>query len=97
MIKVVHCKKSPHDIYIGRPSIFGNPFIMGEDGDREEVVEKYRQWLKTGNSFGNADATEQKRQAILKSLPVLRDKILGCWCSPKACHGDVLKELVDDF
>ena len=44
-IKVVHCKKEPYDIYIGRPSKWGNPFSIGKDGTREEVIEKYREWI----------------------------------------------------
>lgn len=42
---VVHCKRDPHDVYIGRPSKFDNPFVIGPDGTREEVIEKYRNWL----------------------------------------------------
>ena len=76
--KVVHCKKSPFDIYIGRPSKWGNPFTIGKDGTREEVIEKYRDWL-----------TEDMKVMAREEL---RGKILGCWCSPLACHGDVLAE-----
>ena len=44
--KVVHCKHGElYDIYIGRPSRWGNPFVIGKDGTREEVVEKYRNWI----------------------------------------------------
>ena len=39
---VVHCKKAPFDVYIGRPSKWGNPYSIGPDGTREEVIEKYR-------------------------------------------------------
>ena len=76
---VVHCKRSPHDVYIGRPSKWGNPFVIGKDGDRETVIKKYREWgLERGL---NHDAKKE-----------LRGKVLGCWCSPNACHGDVLAE-----
>jgi hypothetical protein len=44
---VVHCKKEPFDIYIGRPSIWGNPFEIGKDGGRTDVIEKYEVWLNT--------------------------------------------------
>jgi hypothetical protein len=30
--RVVHCKRAPHDVYIGRPSRWGNPYIIGHDG-----------------------------------------------------------------
>ena len=80
-IRVVHFKKSKYDIYIGRPSKWGNPFTIGEDGTREEVIKKYRDWITT-------------QPDLLLALPELKDKILGCWCAPKSCHGDVLVDLI---
>ena len=80
---VVHCKKAPYDIYIGRPSEWGNPFVIGKDGSREEVIFKYEKWLR-----GN--------QNLMKKIQTLHGKILGCWCSPKSCHGDVLYRLAND-
>jgi hypothetical protein len=79
---VVHCKKSPYDVYIGRPSKWGNPFEIGRDGTRGEVVEKYRGWIKT-------------QPQLLADLDKLRGKVLGCWCAPLPCHGDVLEEMVN--
>lgn len=76
---VVHCKKSRFDVYIGRPSKWGNPFKIGIDGDREQVIEKYRKWLLSN-------------PALLRCLSELKGKVLGCWCKPDACHGDVLVE-----
>lgn len=78
---VVHCKREPYDVYIGRPSKWGNPFTIGRDGTREEVIEKYRDYITTN--------------AHLLNVQELRDKVLGCWCVPKACHGDVLAELAN--
>lgn len=90
MKMVVHCKRDYHDVYIGRPSKWGNPFshldlvnsIKCES--REEAVNKYREWIKT-------------QPRLLKALPELKNKILGCWCAPKACHGDVLVELINEY
>lgn len=81
-MNVVHCKKAKYDIYIGRPSKWGNPFEIGRDGTREEVIAKYRAWVVT-------------KPDLMKSLPELKGKVLGCWCHPKPCHGDVLVELVN--
>lgn len=82
MTQVVHCKKDDYDVYIGRPSKWGNPFIIGKDGTREEVINKYREYvLSTPN--------------LLNSIGELKDKRLACWCSPLSCHGAVLKELAD--
>ncbi len=77
---VVHCKRSLYDVYIGRPSKWGNPFVVGRDGTREDVIKKYREYL-----LSNPD--------LMKALPELRGKVLGCWCAPLACHGDVLERL----
>jgi hypothetical protein len=84
MIKVVHCKKNPFDVYIGRPSKWGNPFVIGPDGTRGEVIQKYEEYLR-------------KSPELLSALPELKDKILGCWCAPKPCHGEVLVKLVSEF
>jgi len=74
---VVHCKKEKYDVYIGRPSVWGNPFTIGQDGTREEVIDKYREYLKSSPE-------------LLARLSELEGKVLGCWCAPQACHGDVL-------
>ena len=82
---VVHLKKSKYDVYIGRPSPFGNPFVIGKDGSREEVIEKYRA------HFLKLVADPEFR----KKLESLRDKVLGCYCHPKACHGHVIAEYLE--
>jgi hypothetical protein len=83
MTKVVHCNREPYDVYIGRPSKWGNPFEIGKDGTRKEVIEKYQNWI-----INQPD--------LMKDLPELRGKILGCWCKPQACHGDVLVRLANN-
>ena len=74
------------DVYIGRPSIFGNPFHIGRDGTREEVIAKYRACAV------ERMATDPKFAAAVHGL---RGKRLGCFCAPLPCHGDVLVELAD--
>ena len=78
------------DIYIGRPSKWGNPFKIGVHGTREEVLRKYKIWLTDFNTKSPA------RDIVLRSLPELKDKVLGCYCAPLSCHGDVLAELVNN-
>lgn len=82
-MKVVHCKKEKYDVYIGRGSPWGNPFVIGPDGTREEVIKKYEDWIRTVSE-------------LLKRLDELDGKILGCWCVPKRCHGDVLIKLIEE-
>ena len=87
--KVVNLKNEPYDIYIGRAngryklkrSDWHNPFHIGMDGTREEVIEKYRNYI-----LGRAN--------LLERLAELVGKRLGCWCKPEPCHGDVLVDLV---
>lgn len=84
--RVVHCKREPYDVYIGRPSKWGNPFshIPGKGEcqvpTREDAVECYRRWIMT-------------QPQLLADLHELQGKVLGCWCAPQACHGDVLADL----
>ncbi len=83
--KVVNIRKYPRsDVYIGRPSKWGNPFIIGKDGNRKEVVKKYMNWIINGEG-----------RYLLKDLSQLKGKILGCFCKPKLCHGDVLVKLIE--
>ena len=82
LTKVVHCKRELYDVYIGRPSKWGNPFAIGKDGTRQEVIAKYETWV-------------QAQPTLMTALPELRGKRLGCWCSPQSCHGDVLARLAE--
>jgi hypothetical protein len=83
-MKVVHCKKDKYDVYIGRPGPWGNPFEIGKDGDREEVVQKYAEWL-----LAQPELVEKAKQE-------LRGKVLGCWCAPKLCHGNILSQIANE-
>ena len=89
MTRVVHCKREPFDVYIGRPSRWGNSFRIGRDGSREEVIAKYREWLMS-------------QPGLLADIHELKGKTLGCWCRPTAgfrgrllCHGQILAGLAD--
>lgn len=72
----------PYDVYIGRGSKWGNPFLIRVHGTREEVLEMYRQYILSN-------------EELMNSLPELKDKILACYCKPLKCHGDILIELID--
>lgn len=89
---VVHCKKDKYDIYIGRPSKWGNPYSHKEGtlakykvATRKEAIEKYKRWILDGEG-----------SYLLRHLTELEGKVLGCWCKPQACHGDFLAELAND-
>lgn len=79
----------PEAVYVGRGSHFGNPFPIGtEFGDRDEVIERYKIHL-----FGMVITGK----LILTDFLPLRDKDLICYCAPKACHADFLREVVLSF
>ena len=87
---VVHFKKKPHDVYIGRPSIYGNPFTDKANSIAEfivptsEVIPRYEQWLRS------------QPELVARVKRELRGKVLGCWCKPKPCHGDVLAKIANE-
>jgi len=87
-MKVVHCKKEPYDVYIGRFSIFDNPSVIGIDGNRDEVLKKYQKYFQ--NRIAN-DVNFRKK--ILE----LNGKTLGCWCKPKTCHGDIIIDWLKNY
>jgi len=80
--RVVNCRSEPFDEFIGRPTRWRNPFHIGPDGPREQVIAKYRSWLI-------------RQPTLLRSVQEIRGKVLGCYCAPLPCHGDVLAELAD--
>jgi hypothetical protein len=67
-------------------SIFGNPFKIGQDGTRDDVIKKYKQHI---------EKKLKESDDLKKQLIELNGKTLGCWCKPEKCHGDVLLELID--
>jgi hypothetical protein len=104
-IKIVNCRKDKYDTYIGRiPNSnhhFGNPFSHKPNTyasvivkTRDEAVDAYEDWL-LGTRY--KDVEQGRRKWILDNLCQLQGKRLGCFCSPKRCHGDILKKLVEKF
>jgi hypothetical protein len=67
-------------VRIDRRTDWGNPFEMGQDGDRDTVIANYR------------DHYLPYKPSLLLKLSELRGKALGCWCAPESCHGDVLRQ-----
>jgi hypothetical protein len=87
---VVHCHHAPYNIYIGRGSIFGNPYSHIPDSKalyivktREEAIKRYAEYLLT-NDY------------LVSMIPTLKHKILGCYCYPLSCHGHILAALANE-
>lgn len=75
------------DVYMGRRGPFGNPYVLGPDGDREEVIRKFRihfyERLKIDPAWK-------------KLVEGLRGKRLACHCAPLNCHVDIYIEYLED-
>lgn len=82
---VVHFNKEPCDIYVGRPSIYGNPYHIGIDGTREEVIRRHEVYV-----FSRPELIKKIRQ----ELP---GKILGCYCFPLLCHAELLVRIANGW
>ena len=74
---------------LGVSQTLENPYAIGFDGDREDVIRKFkydfdRDYLKEG-------------AAVKEKLKKLRGKRLGCHCKPEPCHGDILVEYINSL
>lgn len=76
----------PSYVYIGRPTPWGNPWVLGRHGGREEVIEMFRTWWYS-------EINAPMRAHALEVIP--DGAVLGCWCKPKRCHGDVIAEFLN--
>ena len=75
----VNSRTDDYDVYIGRGSKWGNPFVMRDksDHERDRVCDAYEAWF-------------MNQPDLVNSLHELKGKRLGCFCKPKRCHGDFL-------
>lgn len=92
MCKVVNKYKDSYDVYIGRGSLWGNPYshMSGTKATFkvdtvEEAIESYKKYLWEEIRSGNI---------TINDLLKLDGKVLGCFCKPKRCHGDVIVNAV---
>ena len=76
-------------VYVGRPSKFGNPFTIGRDGSREEVIQKFEAWL-----FVADENSSPPMLITIDDLRSLRGEDLVCWCAPEACHAQILMKYI---
>jgi len=93
---VIHCKNAAavnaagdRYVYVGRPTKWGNPFshksntkAIHKTDTREEAVRRYEDYL-----IANRE--------LITALTELKGKVLGCWCSPKLCHAQILAKHAD--
>lgn len=107
VVVVVNCKNYkknlPEDcVYIGRQnpkfgrSDLGNPFKISAGMTRDDVVEKFREYLKQ-EMEKNVEESVVKAEMLRLIEIAKKDKTtlkLACWCNPLRCHGDVIKEYI---
>lgn len=98
MTKLVHVNKDVYDVYIGRAykgeipdppqyGCFGNPYTLAKYGRKESII------LFAKYFYDRIENDEEFKKAVLE----LRNKILGCWCKPLACHGDIIVDYLDNY
>lgn len=90
----VNLRKDKYDVYIGRAGAgkpvnpLGNPYSIGQDGDRDEVIRKF------AVDFKKRYLSEPEfKAAVLRCV----GRSMGCFCAPKACHGDVIAAFVNAY
>jgi hypothetical protein len=80
----------PGQAYVGRPGALGNPFVVGWDGSREEVIAKYRRWLWARLQEPGSPQERELRRLLERA----RAGELLCWCHLLPCHAEVVRGAV---
>lgn len=84
------CRMPRGAVYVGRPTIFGNPIRISADYD---AIAMFKRWIEGGRGKGGGGL---RRVTLLSRLPELRGKDLACFCKEGApCHADILLELAN--
>jgi len=82
-------------ILIDRTTWLGNPYHIGTDGSRTEVIEKYKVWFDT--QMLNDPEFKVKFFALAESYKRYEIIQLACHCSPKLCHGSIIKQALEEI
>jgi len=93
MTRIVNIYKEPYDQYIGRAGkgkdgYYGNPFPLLPNEERGTTLERYKKYF-----YNRLETDIEFKTKIL----ALKGLTLGCFCKPKACHGDIIKEYLDNL
>lgn len=84
--RVVNKYREKYDVYIGRGSMWGNPYTVEAYG-RDKCIAMYERDIRAGI---------QQDSRLLDEIMKLEGKTLGCFCKPQACHGDVLVKIINE-
>jgi len=88
----------PYDIRVDRQSPLGNPFYMKDESKRNDVCDKYTTWLDDAIYMNTISGNNQKVvDELVRLIDIYRQygKLnLFCWCAPKRCHAETIKEKI---
>jgi len=104
--KIIVVNKAVHaptdvDIYVGRGSTLGNPYTskdlskskaIHQVSNKEEAIRSYREYLSVNISTGNNVICDELNRIYMMALK--GNVNLVCYCKPKNCHGDIIKDIV---
>ena len=79
-------------VYVGRPSMLGNPYVIGSDGSRHDVLDKYRAWLR--EQYRHDGAVRRALRTLAMRYLTDGTLTLICWCAPQPCHAEVIRDAV---
>lgn len=92
-VRIGNRRRGDEGIYVGRPSIFGNPFRVSEDHGRADVIAQYEEWLAVEMKRSTSPVVSALKQLALR-VAYGGNITLVCWCWPKACHADVIRHQI---
>lgn len=87
VLKVGTCEINDENVYIGRTSIYGNPFVMNHESERNYVCYKFEKWIYSPDQSDLLDTIKKN----------LKGKNLVCHCAPKKCHGDTILKIANEI
>jgi len=93
MITVRNKQYGARGIYVGRPSPLGNPFAMQGEATRAQVIRDYEDWL--AEQLLDPSSPAHREIHRLAALARKQDICLVCFCTPKACHADIIKRTIE--
>jgi hypothetical protein len=79
-------------VYVVRPAVLGNPYVIGSDGSRHDVLDKYRAWLR--EQYRHDGAVRRALRTLAMRYLTDGQLTLICWCAPQPCHAEVIRDAV---
>lgn len=96
-VKLINCymelpRRGAVVVNIMRPNLLGNPFVVGRDGTRDQVCQKYRQWIR--DKIRNDAVIKNIVWQLAAADEYGVDVDLVCCCLPKRCHGQEILSII---